>query len=221
MIAVRNSGLFEAQDRKVVREVVDEDCYCVDLIPPGSRVLFDVGAHIGSFSALWRSRHPAAKIVCVEACPENIPLLQENVGGFADVVHAACTYETGPTVLLNSVSEHGTATGGSTLVRVDDPAASTFGHVYWRDFRPVEKLTLETLMERSGVGFIDVLKLDCEGSEFSILEHAPLDRIGFIVGEYHGEERWAELLRRRFNGWSVRVLSTHKTKPLGLFHLWR
>jgi methyltransferase family protein/methyltransferase FkbM-like protein len=62
-------------------------------------------------------------------------------------------------------------------------------------------------MEQNGLERIDVLKLDCEGSEFSILDHTTsLDRIGAIVGEYHGRERFLELVARRFADWEFRIL---------------
>jgi FkbM family methyltransferase len=65
-------------------------------------------------------------------------------------------------------------------------------------------LTLGELMAEHGLERIDVLKLDCEGSEFSILGRTTvLDRIGLIVGEYHGREAFQKLVVERFGGWSM------------------
>jgi FkbM family methyltransferase len=131
-------------------------------------------------------------------------------------VHAACSYEPGEIVLLNSVKSGGTATGGSTVIS-GAAAESTYGHLYWTDQRPLAKVTLEDLMARLGVDRIDVLKLDCEGSEFSILAGTPsLDRIGFIFGEYHGFNRWEEFRRSRFSGWNYGHM--HTGGDLGIFH---
>ena len=78
---------------------------------------------------------------------------------------------------------------------------------YWADLRPVRALTLEQLMAEQGLERIDVLKLDCEGSEFSILRGTTaLERIGLIVGEYHGEAVFRELVQERFGGWTFRIL---------------
>jgi hypothetical protein len=60
------------------------------------------------------------------------------------------------------------------------------------------KITLEEIMARYQWPRIDVLKLDCEGSEFSILEHCDLSRIGTIFLESHGAARFRELLARKF-----------------------
>ena len=88
---------------------------------------------------------------------------------------------------------------------------------YWTDSRPLMALTLEQLIEQHNLDRIDVLKLDCEGSEFSILEHSTsLDRINRIVGEYHGKDRFHELVQRKFSDWKLRIL---KDGELGTFWL--
>ena len=72
-------------------------------------------------------------------------------------------------------------------------------------------------MRRYGFDYIDYLKLDCEGSEFSILGQTPsLDRIGMVVGEYHGREAFLALVRERFAGWELRIL---RDGELGTFWL--
>jgi hypothetical protein len=88
---------------------------------------------------------------------------------------------------------------------------------YWADFRPLRTLTLEDLMRQYGFDHIDILKLDCEGSEFSILGNTPsLGHIGLIVGEYHGEARFKELVADRFEGWELKILNSGE---LGTFWL--
>ena len=78
---------------------------------------------------------------------------------------------------------------------------------------------MEQLLQEHGLDHIDVLKLDCEGSEFSILGQTTLlDRIGVIVGEYHGKAAFLKLVAQRFAGWELRIL---KDGELGLFWLSR
>jgi hypothetical protein len=78
---------------------------------------------------------------------------------------------------------------------------------YWFDARPLATVTIEQLMADHQLDHIDVLKLDCEGSEFSILENTTsLDSIGAVIGEYHGRERFLELVARKFKGWRLRIL---------------
>jgi FkbM family methyltransferase len=218
---IRRRADLAQQDRNVLSEVIP-DGYRLGLRkvqPDAPLFVVDVGAHIGAFAKNWHERNPAAEIVCVEACPENIACLTANVVGFARVIHAACTYEPGELELLNSVKENGTATGGSIVtVKADtpEPFEPNPNH-YWRDDRPLAKVTLEELMDSSGRDRVDVLKLDCEGSEFSILAHADVSRIGFICGEYHGETRWEAFVKERFADWGYSV--HHRAGGLGIFHL--
>jgi FkbM family methyltransferase len=206
------------QDLVVVQDVAEEDCYRIDELPMPRPVIVDVGAHIGCFSKRLHMRNPLARIIAVECCPENIPALEENIGGFATVLQAAVTYE--PDVaLLNAVYRDCVSTGGSALLGREElkrrVAAGELGTVagngmpgqYWADFRPVRTLTLEQLMQEHDISHIDVLKLDCEGSEFSILgKTTSLERIGLVLGEYHGREAFDKLIEDRFAGWDFRVL---------------
>lgn len=213
------------QDAIVIKEIVHGNSYRVDLFHQRQRsgeIVVDIGAHIGAFAKLWHQVDPMAKIICVEACPENIPVLQRNVGHFAEIIQAACTYEKGDVYLMNSVHPHCINTGGSTL----SPNSNLAGigrdwHLenhFHKDERPLVKLTLEEIMTQVGVNHIDILKLDCEGSEFSILENTPsLSRIGFIVGEYHDANLWHDLRARRFHDWAYGQMIS--AGELGTFHL--
>jgi FkbM family methyltransferase len=143
-------------------------------------------------------------------------LLKANVGDFAEVIHAACTYEAGPLALLNAVNAASRSTGGSRVVRREELALETDPQ-YVHDEREMPTVTLEEVMARYDLPRIDVLKLDCEGSEYSILEHGPIDRVGLIVGEYHGFERWEAFRASRFPGWHYTHLSC--SGEMGNFHL--
>lgn len=198
------------KDYVVIKDVLLEDAYRTRLI--GERapdeIVVDVGAHIGVFSTLWHKRNPTARIVAVEACPENLPALRANVGDFAQIVEAACTYEPGPLYLLNAIGPWCRSTGGSRVV--DEKTLEGCWEVqYWHDRRPLQLMNLDELMTRLELPCIDILKLDCEGSEFSILEHAPLDRIGFIFMESHDASRWRDLWERRFKDWDVGHMSAN------------
>ena len=195
------------QDLVIVRDIYEEDAYRTHLLSDnaGPQVVVDIGAHIGCFAKLWHRKNPEARIICVEACPENLEALRRNVGDFAEVVPAACTYESEPIALLNAVRPNCESTGGSVVVPKAELETSDLrqgGYQYWHDLRELAKVDLEELMSRMGVDRIDILKLDCEGSEYSILGKTPsLDRIRFILGEYHGRRRWDDFRRKRLADW--------------------
>src|SRR5579863_670966 len=212
------------QDLVVVRDIFEQDAYRTLLLGDNAgpdEVVVDIGAHIGTFAKLWYRKNPQARIICVEACPENLAALRANVGDFAQVVHAACTYETAELILLNAVRPDCESTGGSVVVPRSEKDFSPLrqeGYSYWDDYRELPKITLEELMVRYGFDHINILKLDCEGSEYSILGNTKvLPRIRIIVGEYHFSARWEEFRRRRLAGWDYGHMLDCGDRG-GLFH---
>lgn len=207
------------QDLTIINDVHGGDCYKLNIIPTtveNAKVVVDVGAHIGTFARLVHERNPSAKIICVEVCPENLEALRANVGDFAEIVHGACTYEACEIALCNAVRPNCASTGGSKVVSAEDIATEGQGE-YWPDRRPLEKVTLEELGERFGFESIDLLKLDCEGSEYSILANCDLSRVKFVVGEYHGQDRWDRFRERHLAEWDYGHMS--QGHDMGNFHL--
>jgi FkbM family methyltransferase len=216
-------GDLGGQDAVVIGEVVHGNTYRIDQLTPKKEglVVVDVGAHIGSFAKAWHEKDPSATIVCVEACPENLPVLACNVAGFASIIHAACTYVPGRLALRNSVKAGGSATGGSIVLPLDEienqlQAWGAAAHLYWEDRRILPKVTLEQIMGSCGVDRIDLLKLDCEGSEFSILSGCDISKIGCIVGEWHGDS-WEEFRQQRLSRWEYVVTHGVAGSNIGSF----
>jgi len=198
LIPSRWPGLWVNEDRVVADEggladAYEQDSYGIRELD-GIRCALDIGAHLGGATALLHERFPSARIVAVECCPENIPGLIANVGNFAEVIQAAVTYETGELVLASTVYEGCQTTGSSVIVTREqwDSAAVPWTwdrEDYHLDARPIEKVTIEQLMRRFSMPVVDLMKLDCEGSEISILRNCLcLDNINIIVGEYHDPE---------------------------------
>jgi FkbM family methyltransferase len=195
-------GARGRRDAQIVNEQFGANVYRLTASDARLRVL-DVGAHIGAFAVHCRQLMPNAQLACVEACPDNLDCLQANVGEFAAVRHAAVTYEPGPLVLLNSITEFHPDTAGSYVASRSVP--TPLGFV--TDARPLATTTLEDLMNALGWDAIDLLKLDCEGSEHSILRQSPAVRRGQvrrIVGEYHGRQAWAET-SKYLADWHIQV----------------
>jgi FkbM family methyltransferase len=204
-----------AQDLVVVRDVFEEDVYRLAEVPLPEEIVVDVGAHIGTFATRWRRRNPHSRIVCIEANALNLEALRANVGSYAEVLHAACTYET-DAVLLSSVFPNCSSTGGSRVLPQREADAVTDTQ-YQHPAGQLPRATLEEIMSKFDLPRIDVLKLDCEGSEYSILRNATcLDRVGLIVGEYHGREEFDRLVKERFADWKLRIV---KDGHFGIFWL--
>jgi len=205
-------GDYRAADMVIVRDVAWNDAYRLGELRWRPRTVLDIGAHIGCFAAAAHRRWPRAEILCVEPNPDNLAALHENAGAFATIVPHAATYQDGPLTLVSSIFPGADNTGGSYVVELGSGTpsgtASTFA---------VAGKTLEEVIQARGWDAIDLLKLDCEGCEFSLLgQTLSLAKIGAIVGEYHDRARFERLVQSRFQGWEVRLFSDGEP---GLFWL--
>jgi FkbM family methyltransferase len=92
-------------------------------------------------------------------------------------------------LILKGLPEAGPGwAGGSIVIPADDPRAVESNRIFgYEKIAPkVTPVTLSDIMEHERLRGIDILKLDCEGCQLSVLGTASLDvleRIQFIVGE--------------------------------------
>lgn len=141
----------------------------------------DIGANIGVFTLFAARQNTGGLTIACEPVPAAYDLLRRNLelNGIKNV-H---THRTG--VLDHTGKDtiwlHPTNFGANTIFRnrlqVPNPEATSV------DFVP-----LETLLETEDTAEVDLLKLDCEGSEYRIFQacsDATLSRIRRVVFEYH------------------------------------
>ena len=117
-------------------------------------------------------------------------------------------------VILKGLPDGGPGWVGGSMVfpldeqRVADPD-DHYG--YLRIDQAVTPITLDEIMAQEDLAAIDILKLDCEGCEHSVLGTAEADvlkRIRFIVGEYHGFKRFTAVMHGK-------LFATHKVNLVG------
>lgn len=186
-------------DLNVIGEVLQGDTYRIATMERAPTLVFDIGAHIGTFTNGIKSRFPDARVVAIEPNARSFELLKANTERFGEsviCVHGAVSYARG-TVLTDGIG----ATGGgfmTTREAFEAQAAgktAADGFIYSIVDDDVSTYTLGDLLEIAeeawGVMRVaDLVKLDCEGGEVDLLQHASpdeLDIIGDIVGEYHIE----------------------------------
>ena len=184
------------------------------------RTVLDVGAHVGSFTVLCHEWWPEAKIVAVEPHPEGFELLERNTAHIPDSqllrINAAITASEGQCLLASSVSNSRVGEYVVELWNDLDPRHSDFGV-------SVPAITTEVLWERLnefGLAEIDLLKLDCEGAEYAILESLAennhLPQIGWIRGEWHGR-RHKHRLAKALDATHVYHVDPNPPHSCGLF----
>lgn len=173
-------------DDRVWRSVYDKNEYNLveDL---NSATIVDIGANIGAFSCLAADRG-AKLIVSVEASASNYSVLKSNIETRDMVVgiNKAIWTEDEHEILTCSeeeMKERSQKAGKNLNLGGWHVGEHTKGDVY------VKTLKLSTLMKQYNIEYIDLLKIDCESSEWplflSMLEDGLLSKVGEVVGEYH------------------------------------
>ncbi len=159
------------------------------------RTVIDIGANIGLFSLFAAERFPKARILAFEPWEENFRYLERLVREERLPVlpfHQAVSATSGPLVLHLPRSERFSS---RATVFSCPPGPS------WPDREDlrieVPAVTLEEIFRREGISRCDLLKMDCEGSEYAILYAAPPDllaRIERMAIEVHSGSAPAENL---------------------------
>lgn len=138
-------------------------------------VAVDIGAHVGGVSVYLGKKHPSARIYAFEPSSANYARLRRNLKANkvknVTAAHVAVTGD-GRDVTL----ELAIASGGHSILK---PPSG--------DGERVNSLTLERIFDLYGIERLHLLKIDCEGAEYEILEVAEylLDRVDWFVGEFH------------------------------------
>jgi len=203
-----------AWDRRIIEEAGQHYVYSDVFDWRNMHTVIDVGAHIGAFTVWLKAINPAVQIAAVEADPENYGLLQQNVGNLPDVRALLGAVHYGEVPLMLQRFREPDNAGSHTLMPLCDGGQPYDGAL----------LDLVVIEDQMCWGLVDAIKLDCEGSEYSILAHADIGLLCgcmVIVGEYHdGPERFRHECIARLAPWFDTVyLST--TAPLGMFCLVR
>jgi FkbM family methyltransferase len=177
-------------------------------IPPGS-VVVDVGAHLGAFS-LFAISQGASRVYSFEPDPELFRVLVSNVeenhlGGRISPFGLAVGERNGEEIFFRRA---GNASGHVVQNAMDSDI-------------PVQSVTLAGLMAANKIERINLLKLDCEGSEYGIIQSTPADtwrRIDRIRLEFHNGNTDEIKSRLRANGFRATRERHHGNGEVGL--LW-
>ena len=160
----------------------------------------DVGAHIGSVTVPLLLDNPELRVVAIEAVPDNVTLLHENLNlnGVFDraVVFNGAAWNIGDSLEIEfgytgSAVAETHAYIGSVTPWMDAPGDKQSATV------PVVTLK-EALSFTGGEGFVWV-KIDCEGCEHRFLKGAGLRKLGVIEGEWHERDGTPESFAKQLS----------------------
>jgi len=159
------------EDNRFIKEVIENQEYKYLYDYP---VVVDLGANIGTFS-MW-IYDKAEKIYAVEPVPAIFNYLQQNVINNQLDKIKTFNFAIGSSSGKRMMKLDPQVTGGGSKVITEMIGGDI----------EVDCKQLVDFMSEEGIKYIDLLKMDVEGSEEEILHNNfPADRIGTIIGECH------------------------------------
>ena len=191
-------------DARILQEIFLDNPYVRDCSLPLDPIIVDIGGYIGDFALYAAKKLGSRKVFVYEPSKKNFAIMSRNIehNQYSDRI-----------VAVNmAVSD-----ANKVMLDIDLPDSKQVNvSVYKSDpssARSVPSITLEDLFNAHELRCVDLLKLDCEGSEYAILLGAPLElfkRIRNIAMEYHEIEGFeAKLLavqtRLKNVGYSVMI----------------
>ncbi len=143
--------------------------------------IVDIGAHYGYFSIFSAiNSGKGSRIIAIEPDNRNFKVLSENIRNSKidniTAINCAISNTNGEAKLYIGESVNNSLMSDYALNKPGSPIQN------------VAVKTLELVMNENKIDTIDFLKMDCEGSEYSILFSAPafvLDKINTISMEFH------------------------------------
>lgn len=142
------------------------------------QTIVDVGAAFGDYAIFAASKSSTNSVYAFEPFTQSREYLEENIrlNGLSNI-----------TVLPFALNDK-EATLELDVSKREPGSFSTHSVASGAELLKVEAITLERAFETLSIRHCDILKIDCEGAEYSILMSAPFslfDRIDKIVMEYH------------------------------------
>ena len=200
-------------DESVMREIFKFREYRIaeDAIEETVDPILDVGAHAGFFAMYARLLNEKVKIFAVEPEKNNLVQLKKhlemnNITG-VEIVPGVLTNETGEALLRVSKDSH-----NHEVVEEE---------IEEGEYQKVKSYALLDLLKKIKVKKVGLIKMDIEGSEFSIIESWDNDEFALVknvILEYHNKHKddYKQLENKfRENGFSVRVFPSQFDKTMG------
>ena len=173
-------------DSKVFREIFIEKQY-TSLDGRKDSIIVDIGAHIGLFSiyAATRKGNTIEKIYAFEPLKENFEVLKKNIhrnkfDGRIIPVNKAIYKVDGKISLFSEPAKQD--------LKYHKTSVYSDRNKEQQKVADVDCITLKTMFDEYDIERCDLLKIDCEGSEYDILltaDISTMSKIQEIVLEYH------------------------------------
>lgn len=211
-VNLRNDGDFAIANELFLERQYQ---FCDETIKKADCAVIDIGGHLGFFSLMAASLNAKIPIYTYEPFLGNYELLKQNLKDNR-VKNVYARQQAVSDVNDELELQLSREDLNHSIIKAIEPTGET---------QKVRSTTLERIFQRNHIKKCDLIKLDCEGSEFKIIYGTPKElfsKIDHIFLEYHDwiqGENSNKLKNYLENlGYKVKKYPNHKMKELGF--LW-
>ena len=187
-----------------VKEVFLDNDYQLDL-PKNLKTVVDIGANIGAFSIYIANRFRKSHLYSYEPSVSTYKILTQNIKLNG---------------LVGKISPFRFAVyGKNTTIKLYNPGPSGLRSIHHTrnetKYESVRTITLEKIFSSNKITKCDLLKIDCEGAEYEILENTSVGvfkKINRMVLEFH------EMIPSQSHLHLVNILEKNNFKVTGSYH---
>ena len=174
-------------------------------------VIIDIGAHIGLFTLYASQYCKNGTIFCFEPVDENYDILvdnitQNNLKNVKPFKSAVSKSESTITIYRNK----------------DEAGHSMFS--FTSHALKVDSISLKKIIDENSVNQCNLIKIDCEGAEYEIIESLPLEyfkKISKLIIEYHFADSKPKLvndLKTKLMTASFKISTVSHSSDMGLLY---
>jgi FkbM family methyltransferase len=174
-------------------------------------VILDIGAHIGLFVLFVAQFCRNGKIFCFEPVRENYDLLLDNLK-----MNKITNVES----FNMAVSEK----TGEVKIYLNEDESGHSMFVPSTKFIQIQSTSLKNIIDANGLGKCDMIKMDCEGVEYEIIDSLPsnyFDRIKKMCIEYHFADEKPYLIQsmiKKLNELCYSISSRNISNSIGFLY---
>lgn len=174
-------------------------------------VIIDIGAHIGLFTLYASQYCKNGTIFCFEPVDENYDILvdnitQNNLKNVKPFKSAVSKSESTITIYRNK----------------DEAGHSMFS--FTSHALKVDSISLKKIIDKNSINQCNLIKIDCEGAEYEIIESLPLEylkKISKLIIEYHFADSKPKLvneLKTKLMTASFKISTVSHSSNMGLLY---
>lgn len=198
---ITRGGTTDINDAVVVLSGHEYPQELLDLNGSQEQIIVDCGGHIGTFTLYVRNLYPRTKIFTFEPVEANRKLFNNNMSlnNMAEVTLI-------PKALYGESGKYFIDLSGKQF----DAVSLQSQRPNHENFIEIEAISFSQFLNNYQISFVDLLKLDVEGSEYNIFQHSMLDltkSVKRLIMEYHpaGDKDSRDQILKHFEeyGWEL------------------